>query len=717
VWIRLLAIALRAVFRLLYQVEVRGECCPGDRTLIIANHQSFLDPILLGAFLPVWPTYLVHTTIASKWYFRLFSGLFPHAVADTTKPLVVKTLVALVESGQPVLIFPEGRITLTGALMKVYDGPAFVAAKTGCAVVPVHIDGALYTPFSRMGPDSPKRWFPRVGVTVLPPVTIPMPDAPKARDRRRAASEALRRIMQGSAYMSRRSSTLFESLVDAARLHGRGKKIIEDINTNFAPVSYGRIIKGSVALARIVSKLTDPGETIGVLMPNANATVALLFGITAARRVAGMLNYTSGAGGIEQACAIAQIRTVITSRAFVEKADLFGTMARLTSVRVVYLEDLRAGLNARDKLWIVWANWRPARALKPARPDGPALVMFTSGSEGVPKGVVLSHDSVLANVAQINAVFPFSSADRFLSALPLFHAFGVTAGILVPLLKGCHVVLYPSPLHYRAVPEFTYDHDCTVLFTTNTFLRRYAQAAHPYDLYSVRFLVVGAEKLADDVKQLCMDKFGLRVLEGYGATECSPVIAVNTPLAYRAGTAGEVLPGIATRVVPVPGFDQAGVLHVRGDSVMLGYVDENLPGNVRRVESECGPGWYNTGDVVTISDRYVTIHARLKRFAKIAGEMVSLELVERIAAEASPSAAHATVTHRDPSRGEMIVLFTEDRDLDRLALMEAAKRLGAPELAVPRRVLHVPKIPAHANGKKDYVALARAAEERQPISV
>ncbi len=506
--------------------------------------------------------------------------------------------------------------------------------------------------------------------------------------------------------------TIFDALLETMELHGRKRTVLEDINTNFAPVTYGTILKGSLALGRLASRLTAEREAVGVLMPNANATVYLLFGLTAFGRVAAMLNYTAGADGLRQACKAAQVKTVLTSRAFVEKAKLEAVVEKLEGLKIVYLEDLRAQFGLADKLWLMlWALRNPRAVQKPARPEDPAAILFTSGSEGVPKGVVLSHDCILANVAQISAAYPFSSKDKFMSALPLFHAFGITAGILVPLLNGCKTVLYPSPLHYRTVPEFVYDHDCTVLFTTNTFLGKYAKAAHPQDFYNLRHLVVGAEKLTEDVQRLCYEKFGMRVLEGYGATECAPVISVGTPYVYRAGSVGELLPGIDYRLSPVEGLDEGGVLHVKGDNVMLGYLRPDRPGVIDPPRSEFGDGWYNTGDVVIMHEMFVTITARLKRFAKIAGEMVSLEVVERIAGDARPHGVHAAATYKDPGRGEGIVLFTDAAGLTRDELKKAGQRMGAPELAIPRRIVSLHEIPLLGNGKKDYVTLARMAQE------
>jgi acyl-[acyl-carrier-protein]-phospholipid O-acyltransferase/long-chain-fatty-acid--[acyl-carrier-protein] ligase len=332
--------------------------------------------------------------------------------------------------------------------------------------------------------------------------------------------------MQRASFEARRPVTLIESLLDAVDLHGRDRLILEDIKQ--VPESYAQILKATFALGRLASKFTREGETVGVLMPNVSTTVSLVFGLMAMRRTPAMLNYTAGPDGMQSACAISKIGVVFTSRAFVEKAKLASTIGGLRNVRVLYLEDLRPQFGLMDKLWLIGYALRfPRRAMKAARPEDPAVVLFTSGSEGKPKGVVLSHASILANVAQIQAVIEFSSKDKFLSALPLFHAFGLTAGAILPLLNGTRIFLYPSPLHYRMIPEIIYDRDCTVLFATNTFLSNYAKAAHPYDFYRIRHLVVGAEKLTEDVQKLCYEKFGLRVLEGYGATECSRIAPVR----------------------------------------------------------------------------------------------------------------------------------------------------------------------------------------------
>jgi acyl-[acyl-carrier-protein]-phospholipid O-acyltransferase/long-chain-fatty-acid--[acyl-carrier-protein] ligase len=388
-------------------------------------------------------------------------------------------------------------------------------------------------------------------------------------------------------------------------------------------------------------------------------------------------------------------------------------MENFQAARALYLEDLRAQFGLADKLWLVaFALWFPRAATKMPRPGDMAVVLFTSGSEGKPKGVALSHRSILANCAQTRAVIDFSCRDKFLSALPLFHSFGLTVGAVLPLLNGCRIFFYPSPLHYRVIPEVVYDRDCTILFATNTFLGHYARFAHPYDFYKIRYVVSGAEKTTDEVRRIYTEKFGLRIIEGYGATECSPVISANTPSANEPGTVGELLPAMECALKPVEGIEHGGELHVRGPNVMMGHFLDREPGMLQPPRSEFGEGWYDTGDIVTINQRgMITIQGRLRRFAKVAGEMVSLELAERMAAEASPDREHASAAWKDEARGELIVLFTEDPGLRRENLQSAARELGLPEIAIPRRVVCLEKLPLLGNGKKDYVRLQAMAAE------
>lgn len=713
----LLRFAIRLLLRIWFRVRVRGAMDPHSRLLIVSNHESLLDGVLLGAFLPVVPVPVLHTTIMRHWYVRLPMRLFDHLVVDTAHPLAMKAVIGLVEAGKPVLIFPEGRATVTGSMMKVYEGPAFVAAKTGATVVPVHIRGAVYSIFSRVPGDFPRKWFPKITITIHPPTRIETPEAPGSKVRRRLETEHLRKIMQQAAFASRDRTTLFPALLDGIRIHGRRRRVLEDIRQR--PESYAGILRASLALGRIVGKLSREGEFVGVLLPNVATTVSLLFGMFAMRRVPAMLNYTAGAENLQRACRLANLRVVITSRAFIEKARLRAVVDRLEGVRLVYLEDLRQQFGLRDKLWLVaWARWFPRAVMRPVRPEEPAVVVFTSGSEGKPKGVAISHDAILANTDQARAVIEFAPKDKFMSALPLFHMFGLTIGVFLPLLHGSRVFLYTSPLHYRVIPELIYEYDCTVLFASSTFLGNYAKYAHPFDFSSLRLVVAGAEKLADEVRKLYLEKFGIRILEGYGVTETAPVVSVNTPMAARTGTTGEIFPGVEYRIEPVPGIEDGGILHVRGPNVMLGYLSETRPGTIEPVRSIFGEGWYSTGDVASVDEAgVITIRGRVKRFAKVAGEMVSLELVERIALAASPDCEHAATAVSEPGRGETIVLFTEDAHLRREGLQQAARDLGAPELAIPRRLIHVDEVPLLGSGKKDYVTLNRMANEARPQPV
>ena len=293
-------------------------------------------------------------------------------------------------------------------------------------------------------------------------------------------------------------------------------------------------------------------------------------------RVPAMLNFSAGPVNVLAAMKAAQVKTVLTSKAFIEKGKLDKLIAAIAGeARMVYLEDVRAGIGIADKIRGLLAGTKP-RVARDA--NDPAVILFTSGSEGTPKGVVLSHRNILANAAQALARVDANANDMVFNVLPVFHSFGLTGGMIMPLLAGIPIFMYPSPLHYRIVPELIYQTGATILFGTDTFLAGYARSAHAYDFRTLRLVVAGAEAVKDRTRQVYMERYGIRVLEGYGVTETAPVLAMNTPMFNRPGTVGRLSPLMEYRLDPVPGIDEGGRLSVRGPNVMLGYLRAENPG-------------------------------------------------------------------------------------------------------------------------------------------
>jgi acyl-[acyl-carrier-protein]-phospholipid O-acyltransferase / long-chain-fatty-acid--[acyl-carrier-protein] ligase len=702
------------VYRLLFRLEVKGienldEA--GPQRIVAVNHASFLDAGLMLALLDKDPVFAIDYTIARAWWVKPFLRLCRAFPLDPTKPLATRALINAVKAGETLVIFPEGRLTVTGSLMKVYDGAGLIADKSDGAVVPVRIEGLERTPFSRLSRRQvSRRWLPKVVVTFTEPVRLGVDPALRGKKRRQAAGAALYDVMSNLIFRTTPTDcTVFEAFAAAAARNGKKRVILEDPITG--KLTYKRALTAIAVLGQKLKPLTKRGEHVGVLLPNANGVAVTVLALHSIGRVPAMLNYTSGAANMEAACKAAEIRTILASRAFVEKGRLLDVVARLETVaKIVWLEDVRAGIGILDKLAGLLRAGRPGAAVSA---DEAGVILFTSGSEGTPKGVVLTHRNILSNCAQVAARIDFGPSDTLFNVLPVFHSFGMTGGMVLPLISGVRLYLYPSPLHYRVIPELVYGTNATIMFGTDTFLAGYAKSANPYDFRSLRYVLAGAEPVRPETRRLYNEKFGLRILEGYGVTETSPVLAVNTPMFNRNGTVGRILPGMEARLEEVPGIEEGGRLYVRGPNVMAGYLKAESPGVLQPPEG----GWHDTGDIVTIDPQgYVTIKGRAKRFAKVAGEMVSLAAVEQLVADLWPGDPVAVVAMPDERKGERVVVVTTRQGATRADVVAHLKRKHAADVMAPAEVVVLDKLPLLGSGKTDYVTLNKLARERPGLA-
>jgi acyl-[acyl-carrier-protein]-phospholipid O-acyltransferase/long-chain-fatty-acid--[acyl-carrier-protein] ligase len=710
---------LQWLLKLLYRVEITGldnYKNAGNRVLIVANHTSFLDPLLLGVFLPDDITFAINTHISERWWLKPFLRLSKVFPMDPTHPISLKNLIHHLQNDTKTVIFPEGRITVTGSLMKIYDGPGMVADKSGATVLPIRINGGQYTPFSRLQGVVRIRWFPKITIQIMPPTHIEQHKELSGKNRRKYSGHVLADLMTDM--MFRTSSyrqTTFESLLEARNIHGGKHIVAEDMER--VPLSYDSLITKTIAIGNALAKITQANEHVGIFLPNSAKTLCVVLGLQQQGRIPAMLNYSTGSAGMVSACAIAQVKTVLTSRRFIELGKFTDDAEALAQqVNLVYLEDLAQQISATDKLVALVQSKTAKLWYQPKQsPDDPAVVLFTSGSEGTPKGVVLSHSNILANHQQIDARINFNPLDKVINFLPMFHSFGFTVGTLLPVLNGMSTFFYPTPLHFAVIPEIAYETKATIMFGTNTFLAAYGKKAHTYDFFKLRYVVAGAEKLQESTRELWADKFGIRILEGYGATETAPVTAVNTPMDHKTGTVGRIMPAMSYKLEPVEGIENAGRLHVSGPNIMLGYLLANNPGQLVPTESMYGAGWYDTGDIVNVDDDgFLSIKGRSKRFAKVGGEMVSLTMVEQLATKAWPDGHHASISLPDSKKGEQVILLTTHKTATLAELTEVST--GVAQISLPKKLLIVDAIPVMATGKTNYIAVAELAASKVKVS-
>lgn len=700
---------MRILFRIIYRVEITGlENINklNEKALIAANHVSFLDGLLIMAFLPGRMTFAVNTIIARRWWIKPLLGFSDAVSIDPANPHSIRTLMNRINQNKRVVIFPEGRLTVTGSLMKIYNGPGMIAYKSKAQILPVRIEGAQYTPFSRLKGLCPKILFPKITLTVSEPQYLKISQDIKGRERRRIAGAKLYEMLAESSFEGKnRHQTLFQSLLDARSIYGPGHIICEDMERK--PLSYRMLILKIFILGKALSKHVEAGKTSGLLLPNAINSVIAFFALQTAAGIPAWLNYSSGSRNIASACKTAKIKKVIASRKFIEIAKLEGITADLIrdGIKIIYLEDLVKEISAIEKLRGLlsaqFPNFYHNNFHPKADPETPAVVLFTSGSEGTPKGVALSHVNLQSNRHQLASRIDLNCKDVLFNALPLFHSFGLTGGMLMPLLSGIKTIFFPSPLKYRIIPEMAYDTCATILFGTDTFLAGYGKSAHPYDFYNLRYVFAGAEKLKEETQQLWTEKLGKRILEGYGATETSPVISLNTLMQNKKNSVGTFLPGIRYKLEKVPGIEMGGRLIVYGPNIMSGYLLSGDPGKVIPPKG----GWHDTGDIVEVDEEgYIFIKGRAKRFAKIAGEMISLSAVEKNISGLWPTEGHIVLSFPDKKKGEQLALLTTHSTANRNSISKHFISIGLTELSLPKKIVALDEIPLLATGKTDYVS-------------
>ncbi|MBR4105697.1 MAG: AMP-binding protein [Alphaproteobacteria bacterium] len=690
------------------------------KAVYISNHVSYLDPIMLFAFLPGDPIFALNGHLYRNKWVRLFMKTADIMPFNMIEPADLKELIAKIETGRRCVLFPEGRMTENGGLMKIYEAPGLAADKAGAPVIPIWINGPQYGYFSKTKGKLPHRPLPKITITVQKPIKFKLKD--NLRNQRDHLSNEIYMIMRDMCFdaINNGDISLFGMLMKAAKINSkRGlffrPKFFEDVNR--VPQSYLDLVVKSFVLGRFFKKMTNPGDRIALLMPNALATVCAFFGLSAYERVPVMLNFSVGAKNMVSMCNTAKVKMIITSHTFIRGAKMENVIddLREAGYNIFFLEDLRKYITLRDKIE-AYIRYKVKRVPHPVGGDKEAVVLFTSGSEGAPKAVVLSHANVISNVDQISCIYSCDVNDVMLNALPMFHSFGLAVGTLFPIFRGSKLFLYPSPLHYRIIAELSYEIGTTLLVGTDTFFRGYAKIAHPMDFNHVRVMVGGAEAIKPDTRNLWGERLGVSIKEGYGATECSPVICANNHIFNRFGSIGKLLPKIQYKLLPVDGIEKGGELCVKGPNVMKGYIMPDNPGKLVPLKD----GWYHTGDVVDIDDiGFVYIKDRIKRFAKVGGEMVSLNAVLETVVKAFEKDGefdYGVVAVPHDTKGEQVVLVTTNKKVTSERLHEYIKMNGLPELYLPRVILMHKELPTFATGKADNVTLKKQVMEELGLS-
>ena len=696
---------IKLILKIFYRVEVKGldnYRAAGNHALLVTDPASLIDPLLLTLFLPDSITLAVDRRLLGKWWIRPVIKWTEVLPFDFSSPTVTISMIRAFRGRRRCLVFHEQSFRNDPHFIRILETTALIAEKTGSTLLPVLIEGSGLSRFSYFRHKQKLRLFPKITLTVLPPQTLKSGGVQNGRNRRGAQGMQLYDIMADLRYATCTiDKTILKALKDAVSVFGRRYTILEDHDRH--PINYGTLLLKMQVLGRVFAGFFSGEERVGFMLPGSVPAVVAFLGLHAAGKVPAMINFTAGPAPILSSCKTVQLRSVLTSRKFLkeggleELADAIGQ----SGVRIVCLEDLAANISAKDK--ILGLAFSLLGIIPKGSPNDPAAVLFTSGTEGAPKAVFMSHRNAIANHEQLLSIISITPGDRMFSSLPMFHVFGLGVGVLLPLLHGMRVFCYPSPLHYRIIPQLFYESMSTVICGTDTFFSGYARYGRPYDFCNARLAIVGAEKMRESTYELWMKKYGINLIEGYGSTETSPVIAVNTPANRRLGSVGRLVPCTQYRIKPVDGLDEGGELWIKADNVMLGYMRSTNPGVIEPPADGDEAGWYDTGDIVEIDeDKFVFIKGRAKRFAKAGGEMISLAAVENALSDLCPEKKLCVVAIPDPRKGEQLALLIEGEAPAGGQISAFFASRGLSPLWTPKKILSVEEIPLLGTGKIDY---------------